>query len=42
VSTFHETRIPEGTIRGWMKEEEKMCAFMAAVESDVGLRRKKA
>ena len=42
VAIIHETGIPEGTIRGWMKEEEKLHTFMASVESNVGLQKKKA
>ena len=41
ASIFRESGIPEGTIRGWVKEEEKLRSFVASVESDVGLQRKK-
>lgn len=33
--------VPEGTIRGWMKEEDKLRNFVNTVESEIGLQRKK-
>jgi transposase-like protein len=41
ASINRECGIPEGTIRGWMKEEEKLRAFVNTVETEVGLQRKK-
>jgi hypothetical protein len=40
ASLFRISGIPEGTIRGWMKEENKLRAFVDSIEVDVGLRRK--
>lgn len=40
ASISRECGIPEGTIRGWVKEEHKLRHFVDAVESDVGLQRK--
>lgn len=40
ASITRECGIPEGTIRGWMKEEQKLRNFVDVIESDVGLQRK--
>ena len=36
-----ETGIPESTLRGWKKEEEKLRQFVSTVE-ELGLKRKRA
>lgn len=41
-SLFREFGVPEGTIRGWMKEEEKLLSFVDQVDDKIGLDRKKA
>ena len=33
--------VPEGTIWGWMKEEDKLRNFINTVDSEIGLQRKK-
>ena len=33
--------VPEGTIWGWMKEEDKLRNFVNMVDSEIGLQRKK-
>jgi hypothetical protein len=41
ASLFREREIPEGTIRGWMKEGNKLHSFVYSIEDDAGLQRKK-
>ena len=41
-SLFREFGVPEGTIRGWMKEEDKLRSFVDQVDDKIGLDRKKA
>jgi hypothetical protein len=41
ASLFCERGIPEGTIHGCMKEENKLRSFVDSIEDDIGLQRKK-
>ena len=33
--------VPESTIRGWVKEEEKLRAFLQTIDADEGMQRKR-
>jgi hypothetical protein len=41
ASLFREFGVPEGTIRGWMKEEDKLRLSVDQVDDKIGLDRKK-
>jgi hypothetical protein len=41
ASLFCEYGIPEGTVHGWMKEENKLSLFVDSIEDTVGQQNKK-
>jgi hypothetical protein len=41
ASLFWEFGVPEGTVHGWMKEEDKLQLFVDQVDDKIGLDRKK-
>jgi transposase-like protein len=41
ASLFCEHGVPEGTIRSWMKEENKLRSLVDSIEDGIGLQKKK-
>ena len=42
ANMFHENGVPESTIHGWLRDEEKYCDFVDAADSTDWMKRKRA
>ena len=42
ANVSHDNGVPQSTIPGWLKEEQKLCYFVDTVDSTDGMKRKNA